>query len=241
MKSILIPTVLENDTLHAIDIAIKHAKGKSCTIVLLTLTETPDAGSAVQFLRKTRKAFTQAQLELLNECYNAVALSANCRLEVHHQYGLSAAVLRNLLEYLGTDIIILSPSYKSERKKIHTNFCKLAGTCKKPILHLGNGCGQMAFNKALYIERNNAQIDIKDLQQLVNTQFDFKIVSQATLTEGYGQEGFAPFVNEAIERNGIDLLIETRKSKKAMMPENRMNNDAFGLPVLSIHEEAARV
>ncbi|AWH84852.1 hypothetical protein HYN59_06800 [Flavobacterium album] len=239
MKSILIPTVFESDTLHAIDTAIKHARGKSCTIVLLTLTEAPDAGSAAEFLRKTRRALTQAQSELLNECYNAVALSANCSLDVHHQYGLSAALLRNLLQYLGTDMVILSPSYKAEKKRIHTYFCKLVSTCKKPILHLGSRCGRPAFNKALYLESNNARIGIKELQQLVNRQFDFKIVSQASVAED-GYKDFAPFVNEAIERNGIDLLIETRKSKKAVA-EKAVDNDAFGLPMLSIHEEAARI
>ncbi|MGQ2983399.1 hypothetical protein [Flavobacterium sp.] len=239
MKSILIPSVLENDTLHAIDTAIKHAKGKSSNIVLLTLTDTPDACSAAEYLRKTRRPLTAAQSELLEECGRRVAASANCTLEIRHQYGLTSALLRNLLEYLGTEMIILSPSYKAEKRKIHTYFCKLVAGCKKPILHLGNGSEQPEFNKALYIERNNAQIDIRELQQLVNKQFDFRIVTRASVAEEHNPGGFAPFVNEAIEKNGIDLLIETRKPKAVT---RRIEvTDTYGLPLLSIHEEAARV
>ncbi len=239
MKSILIPTVIENDTKHAIETAVKHAKGKNCSITLLILTETPDACSAVEFLRKTKKPFTPAQAELLDECHSRIALSANCTLGVHHQYGISAPLFRNLMEYLGTEMIILSPSYKADRKKIHAYFCKLAATCKKPILHLGKKPEQPEFNKALYIERNNAQIGIQELQQLVNRQFDFKIVSQASAAEEQGTDGLAPFVSEAIMKNGIDLLIETRKPQKNRPAARGMTNDAYGLPVLSIHEEAA--
>ncbi|WP_294821795.1 hypothetical protein [uncultured Flavobacterium sp.] len=239
MKSILIPSVLENDTLQAVETAIKHAKGKSCSIVLLTLTETPDACSAAEYLRKTRKPLTAAQSELLEECRSRVAVSQNCVLEIRHQYGITSSLLRNLLEYLGTEMIILSPSYKAEKRKIHTYFCKLVAGCKKPILHLGNGSEQPDFNKALYIERNNAQIDIRELQQLVNKQFDFRIVSQASVAGEQNPGGFAPFVNEAIEKNGIDLLIETRKPKA--VSGRPAVSDTYGLPLLSIHEEAARV
>ncbi len=239
MKSILIPTVLENDTLQAIETAIRHAKGKSCNIVLLTLTETPDACSAVEFLRKTRKPLTAAQSDLLDECGLKVAQSANCTLEIRNQYGLTASLLRNLLEYLGTEMIILSPSYKAVKKKIHTYFCKLVSGCKKPILHLGNSSDQPEFNKALYIERNNTHIGIQELQQLLNRQFDFRIVSQANVDGEHSTDGFAPFVTEAIEKNGIDLLIETRRPKT--VSGRHPVTDTYGLPLLSIHEEAARV
>lgn len=240
MKSILIPTVFENDTLYATETAIKHAKGKNCNIVLLTLAEAPDTYSAAEFLRKTKQPITAAQGEVLEECRAKVAASGNCTLEVRNQYGLSSALLRNLLEFLGTEMIILTPSYKAEKKKIHTYFCKLVGTCKKPILHLGSGCDQPAFNKALYIERDNTQIGIQELQQLVSSQFDFRIVSQASIAEEQHPEGFAPYVNEAIAKNGIDLLIETRKPQKALLSSKAIRNEAYGLPVLSIHEEAAR-
>lgn len=238
MKSILIPTVLENDTLYAIETAISHAKGKSTSIVLLTLIETPDASSAVEFLRKTRKPLTDAQSELLDECCRKVDESPNCTLEIRHQHGITAPLLRNLLDYLGTDMIILSPSYKADKKKIHSYFCKLVGSCKKPILHLGSENTSPEFNKALYIERNNTRMGLQELQQLVNSQFDFSIVSQASVAEEQNPQGFAPVVNEAIVKNGIDLLIETRKPKA--VKGRVLVSDAFGLPVLSIHEEAER-
>tara|TARA_B100001105_G_C22284492_1_gene396765 strand:- start:45 stop:764 length:720 start_codon:yes stop_codon:yes gene_type:complete len=239
MKSILIPTVLENDTLQAIETAISHARGKSASIVLLTLTETPDALSAAEFLRKTRKPLTAAQSELLEECSLRVAASANCTLEVRNQYGITASLLRNLLDFLATDMVILSQSYKADKKKINSYFCKLISTCKKPILHLGSENACPEFNKALYIERNNTRIGLQELQQLVNVQFDFRIVSQASVAEEQNPEGFAPLVNEAIVKNGIDLLIETRKPKAVQRAP--LVSDGYGLPVLSIHEEAARV
>jgi len=238
MKSILIPTVLENDTLFAVDMAIQHAKGKNCGIVLLMLTEAPDACSGAEFLRRGRKPLTSAQCEVLEECRDKVNASGNCTLDIHYQYGISAAILRNLLDYLVTDIIILSPSYKAERKRIHMELCKLMGTCKKPILHLENTTDCREFTKALYIERNDTQMDIRELQQLVNTQFGFKIVSQATIANEQNPEEM-PFLIETISRNNIDLLVETRKPKTKLgkIPKS----ETFGLPVLSIHEEAVKL
>ncbi|RZJ64900.1 MAG: hypothetical protein EOO45_17625 [Flavobacterium sp.] len=240
MKSILIPTVLENDAMCAVSTAIKHARGKNCSIVMLLVADTPDNYTAAGFLRNGRQPITDAQIEVLNECRTKIRASGNCTLTVHHQCGMSASLLKNLLEYLDTDMIILCPSYKAEKKRIHATLCKLLINSKKNILHLGQGMYDVEFNNALYLEPDNAQMGLQELQQLVSRDFDFKIVSQASIADERNTEDMTPFLTEAIRKNKIDLLVETRKAEKIRMRKrSALASDEFGLPVLSIYEEAA--
>jgi hypothetical protein len=106
------------------------------------------------------------------------------------------------------------------------------------MLHLNDGCEEAGFNKALYLENKKTQLDIQQLQQLVNAQFTFKIVSHASINEQYPDE-LKTQLTEAISKNEIDLLIETRKAEKIRKKTKGATvNNSLGLPVLSIYEEA---
>jgi len=237
MKNILVPTTLQHDTIYSVKAAIKQSAGANCVITLVLLNEAPDAESAAYFLRKTKYANTTAQSMVLENCRRAAYSTANCRLEIHNQYGLSAPLLKNLLEHLGTNLIIIPASYKKETGKIHHHFLGLLANSRIPMLHLTIDCQESEFNKALYLEHNKNQLDVQQLQKHINTQFSFKIVSQATISEQYPAE-LGSQITEAISKNNIDLLIETRKPEKIRNKKGINVNDTLGLPVLSIYEEA---
>lgn len=239
MKNILIPTTLESDSLNAVKTAIKHADGQNCSIVLMLVYKTPDADSGSLFLRELSLNLTVAQLKTLKDCHALADATENCRLKVHNQCGMSRPLLKNLIDHLGIDLIILTASYKKECAYIHTYCTKLLLNCKSPILHLGNKFSDYDFNKALFLERNQTKMGVQELQQIINKQFTFKIVSQAKFPEEQNPADIAPLLIETISKNNIDLLIETRKVEKrnAKRKESAVINEALGLPMLSIYDE----
>src|SRR5687768_368977 len=111
MKNILIPTTLQADTINAVKTAIKQSKGKNCNIILLQVCNVPDTDSSAFFLRTVKNELTVSQKNIFEACRNLVAVSQNCTFKIQHQYGISAPLMRNLLEHLHVGLIILTPSY----------------------------------------------------------------------------------------------------------------------------------
>ena len=240
MKNFLIPTTLEEDTISAVKSAVNQAKNNNCEIILMIVSDTPDTFSSSQFLREMRVSLTASQELVLETCRYIIGHTANCKIKIHNQYGLSAPIFKGIIEAFDVKLIILTQSYKQETKRIHQYAMQLAGNQKCPILHLGNEQSKEDFNKALYIENGNANMHVKDVQQYLSDNFSFEIVSQTSnFDDNY--EAFAPYLSEAITKYDIDLLVETRKSEKIKFKKNKKenNNDRLGLPVLSLYEELA--
>jgi len=238
MKNILIPTNLHQDTTVALKTAVKTANGKQCEVVFLLLSEVPDSYSSSYLLRRMNYQMSKSQLDVLEHCREIIASNNNCTLKIHNQYGISSPLLRNLLEHLNIGLTIFIPSYKSSSKKLHNYCMQLLLNCKCPILHTGTNTVQQDFNKALYIETTKSGLQAEDLQQMVQDQLSFNVVSQAKFFEAQQPEEITPLLNEAISKNNIDLLIETRTPEKikSWKKEKPHLND-LGLPVLSLYEE----
>lgn len=236
MKNFLIPTTLKDDTISAVKAAISQAKKSECEIVLMMVSETPDSFSSSHFLREMRTGLTKSQEEVLATCRYVIDHTKNCKIKIHNQYGLSLPVFRRIIESFSVKLVILPHSYKQETKRIHQYLVQLAGNQKCPILHLGNEQFKEDFTKALYIENSNANMHVKDVQQFLNENFSYEIVSQASKTEDH--ENIAP-LSEAITKYEIDLLVETRKGEKIKFKKVKKQNinENLGLPVLSLYEE----
>ncbi|WP_456312593.1 hypothetical protein [Pseudomonas shirazensis] len=239
MKNFLIPTTLEQDTITAVKSAVNQAKNTNCEIILMMVSETPDAFSSAQFLREMRTALTPSQEEVLDTCRYIISHTPNCKIKVHNQYGISAPIFKGIIDAFDVKLVVLTNSYKQESKRIHQYMVKLAGNLKCPILHLGSEVVKDDFNKALYIENTKANMHVKDVQQFLSQNFSYEIVSQtANFDDNY--EKFAPYLSEAISKYDIDLLVETRKSEKIKFKKAKKEsvNDRMGLPVLSLYETA---
>ena len=239
MKNILIPSTLQKDAVTSVRAAIKQAADTNCIITLMMVNEAPDAESASFLLRTTRTSPTALQSQVLEDCRAEISNTDNCRLEVHNRYGLSAPLLKNLLEHLGTNLIIIPPSYKEERDSIHHYCLSLLANSKIAMLHLTEDYEEQEFNKALYLESEKAQLGLQELQQLVGREFNFKIVSHACICAPY-PDALGTQLTEAISKNNIDLLIETRKPEKIRTKKRKQVtvNETLGLPLLSIFEGA---
>jgi hypothetical protein len=238
MKNILIPTCLEPDTVGAVASAIKHAAG-NCTIVLMLFSEAPDAYSATEYLSRITPKESYFNNLTLKRCRTYIAEAPHCNLQVHHQYGLSKPLMRNLLEHKKIDLIIIPESVKNSTNKLYAYCSKLLLSSKYPILLPGLVAGRNRFNNALYLEQEGCTICAKEVEQLVNQKFPYRIVSHAQVTETENPDDLRPLLAEAIFKNDIDLVIETRnatrKSRSASAEEGY--DKILGLPVLSLYEE----
>jgi hypothetical protein len=240
MKNFLIPTTLKDDTIFAVKSAVNQAKSSGCEIILMMVSDAPDTFSSSGYLREMRTGLTNSQELVLETCRYIIEHTPNCKIKVHNQYGLSSPIFKRIIDVFSVKLVILTHSYKQETKRIHQYLVQLAANQKCPILPLGLEQIKDDFNKALYIENASANMHVKDVQQFLNENFSFEIVSQtANFDDNY--ENFAPYLSEAISKYDIDLLVETRKGEKIKFKKNKKENlnDKLGLPVLSLYEELA--
>ena len=205
---------------------------------MLYVSEAPDTFSSAQYLREMRVNFTTNQDEVLDTCRYIVDHTANCKIKIHNQSGLSSLILKGLIDFYAVKLIIFPHSYKQETKRIHQYLFQLSVNQKCPILHLGLEQNEGQFNKALYIENNNVNLSVENIQQFLNENFPLEIVSKTPhFEENYNEVAF--YLTEAISKYNIDMLVETRKSQKIKFTRNKKQdlNDKLGLPVLSLYEE----
>jgi len=239
MKNLLIPTTFQNDTLDALKTAIHYGNGASCTLVLLLVSDVQDNYSASSLLRSLDNKWTNAQEDILDKCRDLIAENTNCRLKVHNQFGVSSPLIKSLLELYQIEFVILPQSFKNSSLKIHQYCSQILANYKCPILHINNSVEDIHFNNALYFENEKSNYPLADMQQLVQERFSLKIVSQAKISSQEANQELIPMVTEAIAKNDIDIIIETRKAAKISINKrkNLLTDEALGLPVLSIYEE----
>lgn len=239
MKTLLIPTTFQNDTLDAVKAAINYSNETPCTLILLLVSEVQENYSASSLLRSLDNKWTNAQENILDHCRAIVAENQNCKLKIHNQFGISSPIIRNLLNFNTIELVIIPPSFKSSSLQIHQYCCQLLSNYKCPILHINTAFEDVHFNNAIYFENEKSNYPLANIQQLVQEQFSLKIVSQAKISLEDSNEKLLPLVSEAIAKNDIDIIIETRKSEKIRKSKTKsqLTDEALGLPVLSIYEE----
>lgn len=238
MKNILIPTILDADTTGAVAAAIKHAASGCCTIVLILFSEAPDAYTATDYLSRISPQTALLNNITLKRCRTLVEGIAHCNLQVHHQYGISAPLLRNILEYKNIDLIILPESFKASREKICKYCTKLLLKSKCPILHTGAVAHRNRMSNALYLEDAGCVVTSGEVAQRVHSSFPYKVVSQACISHIVNPEDLRPLLAETIFKNDIDVLIATRNPmRKGNAKTSETGYDTIlGLPVLSLYE-----
>lgn len=237
MKNVLIPTTLQQDTIQAMKVALAQSENENCTVVLMLLKETPDTASAAFWLRNMQNELTSLQEEVLEKCRSMVTFHKNCHLNVHQQYSISGPLIRNFIENREIGLIILPDTFRKSEKEINRYCYRLLTNCKIPILQLATDYEEHLFEKALYIENANSNVQAQDLPKMIGGHFSFRIVSQTKVSDQNPEE-MTPVLYDAIYKNGIDLLIETRKPQKiSLSKKNKPSwNENFGLPVLSVCE-----
>lgn len=240
MKNILIPTTLEKDTVQAFKVALAQNATQPQTIFLMLLKESPDVASAAYWLRKTQHEFTPQQEALLEKCRELAAAHPECKLQIHQQFSINAPLLRNFTEACEIGLVILPDSFSRSKLAPNRQLVNLLRKSKTPILRLTPEVEEFAFSKALYLENEASPLAAKDLTKMIGGHFSFRIISQAKFFDEQNHVEMTPILYDTINKNGIDLLIETRKPEKSRLFKNNSftEKEHLGLPVLSLSESA---
>jgi hypothetical protein len=238
MKKILIPTTLQPDTITAIHSAIFQADDQDCEIILLFASEAPDTYSSSQFLREMNTGHTANQEEILDNCRSIINQTSNCKIKIHNQCGLSSFIFKGIIDLYAVDLIVFPNSYKQESRKINQYLLQLATNQKCPILHLSQDHKDVNFSKALYVKSNQGKIGLEKIQNFLNKYFPLEIVSQTT-NASENQDDVLRYINEAISKHDIDMLVQTRSTKKIKFIKTKKEelHEKVQLPVLSLYEE----
>jgi hypothetical protein len=240
MKTLLIPTTFQNDSIDAVKAAISYANGNPCTLLLMLVTDVQETFSASSLLRNLDNKWTNAQENVLESCRALIETNPNCKLKVHNQFGVTSPLIRNLLDYYTIELVIIPSSFKTSSLKIHQYCTQILANYKCPILHINQAAEEIHFNNAMYLENEKSNYPLANVQHFVQQQFSLKIVSQAKISSTESSEQLIPLVTEAICKNEVDIIIETRKPEKIKISKTKSQSidEALGLPVLSIYEEA---
>lgn len=241
MKNVLIPTTLKEDTLKAVRTAVRNANGNIKKIVLLIVSEMPDGISDLLYATQSGYETSAEQQRVLNQCRQYVRNFDTISLVVHHQYGLTGPLLRNIMNHHAIGFIMLTPSYKVEKELLHKTAVKLLNTSKCPILHLTNTPTEHILEQAIYVENAPSQVSMTEIQHFLKDEFDIRVVSQATLQEGQNPEELKPVLEKTIELNNINLVVETRKPEKSRLIARKRSvreslAEKLGIPVLSVFD-----
>jgi hypothetical protein len=241
MKNVLIPTTLKSDTLKAIKTAVRNSNGENLKIVLLMLSEMPDGISDLLFSVKATYETTISEQRVLDQCKKYVRDYETIYLHVHHQTGMSAPLLKNIMHHHAIGLTILTPSFKAETKNIFSHATALLNNCNCPILHLTEKVEELVLDQAIFVQNAPTRISMEEVQQMMRQEFDLRVVSQATLREGQNLEELSPVLVESIQKNNINLLIETRKPEKPRVRARKNGTtsslaEKLGVPVLSLFD-----
>jgi len=236
MKNILIPTILEEDTICAVRTAIAQLRGRQDHIVLMLLKEVPDTYSAAASLSNMNFTCTKEQQNVLSKC-RKLFNDANSKLSIHYQFSISAPLLRNVMQHFDCSLVILTPSFRNSRERENRHLVKVLLKSKYPLLHL-NSIQVQTLTNALYIEHKSSRFTVQELQQMLNNTFNFRIISRTKVSDELSLHDANPIIAEAISHKQIDLLVETRKvNQKVSAGQLTTPVLKFGVPVLSIYEE----
>lgn len=237
MKNVLIPTTLNSDTLKAVKAITANMHNGNTKIVLLLLSEMPDGITDLLFSSRSAGEISFDKRQVLDECRKYTETFKNVSFHVHHQYGVSGPLLRNIMNHYNINLTVLLPSYRVEKESVHKQAVSILGNCSCPLLYLPETLESLVLDQAIYLEKEPTRISMEEVQRMLRQEFDIRVVRQAKLN-GYSEEELKPVLSETIDKSNVGLLVETRKPQK---PGWRVANKAqislagkLGVPVLSI-------
>jgi hypothetical protein len=240
MKNVLIPTTLKPDTVDALKTVARNSHNGNVKVVLLMLSEMPDGITDLLFSTKSGIESELENVKTLRECKAYANAFENIDLHVHHQYGISGPLMRNIMEHHEIGLVIMTPSYKQEKESIHQHAVKIVNNGKCPVLHLPEKVKELSLDQAIYLEDTPSHISISEVQQMLKRDFDIQVVRQAKVNNGHTLEELSPVLNESITEDRIPLVVETRKPDKKWSAGRKKAQvnlaEKLGVPVLSILE-----
>lgn len=221
MNNILIPTVYESDTNHALRIALDVRHNADTEIVLMSISQISDSIMDLLFLSPEDAIDKKKRDEVLNVWRGEVPTEVASKLKVQHQYGLTGPLAKQILSRYDIGMVIVPQSFRNSKLYVHQHALQLFQKFGCPIMHLPAGdISYKGIQRALYLD------DTKQDSAIPVQQFPFHVIHKSMLKQGES-------IQAIVDRMQIDLIV---RDKKGAVSNDRSQMDAteIGLPVLTI-------
>lgn len=225
MKNIIITTTYEADTLHALKIAADLKRDGGGNIILLSTSELSDSITDLLFIT-SQKHIDQDKRTLLLKMWSAFREQNNLSLilEEHHQFGMSRAILEQLLERFNADMVIVPLSVQKSKQYIHKFLLKLLHKSECPLMLLPEE-KQLpeAIQRALFLDVFGRPLT-PSIQNL-----PFHIIHQSMVDLEQNEDHSLKLL---IEKLKINLIVQTKRNGE--LKEDNSDVIELGLPVLTV-------
>jgi hypothetical protein len=135
--------------------------------------------------------------------------TSNCKIKIHNQW-LILLIFKGIIDLYAVDLIVFPNSSKNHAKSINT-YCNLPQT--KNALFTFKSTKQKTSILARHLRPKATKVKFREIQNFLNKYFPLEIVSQTT-NASENQDDVLRYINEAISKHDIDMLVQTRSTKK---------------------------
>lgn len=219
MKNILIPTIFESDTEHALRVAADLKHNSSGDVILFSVSEVSDSITDLLFLSSQSTVDIRKQDQLLEFWKQFKARNSSAaEVKVHHQYGLSRPLCKRLISRFEVDMVIVPLSFRMSKQYIHQFAMRLFHQSGCPMMLLpDNDISYKGIQRALYLD------ELKEVASQPVQQYAFHVIHKSMMPNN---ESIQTIVN----RMQIDLIVK----QKRKVGENDIEMSDLGLPILTI-------
>jgi|GEM_PF-2498213 len=219
MKHILIPTTYGSDTVDAMKVAANLATAGECEITLLSISPLPDSITDLLFITKPEHLALEKHDALMRD-WQTVQQHQSVRPTVneHHRFGITEPVLKQIMQRLSVDIVVIPPSFQQSTEFAHTLFIRLLRKSHCPAMFLPQWKNTPEhLRRALFIDAGKYPGEALE-------SLPFHIIHQSMIrpTEHLS-------LRQIVENHQIDLIVHGKTTPRA---EQEISN--LGLPVLAV-------
>lgn len=223
MKHILIPTTFEVDTQHALKIAADICEGEKMDPVMLSVTEISDSITELLFLGTDGKIDIKKRDQLVSFWNRHVAQGdALKQLKVHHQYGFSRPILKQILLKYNIGLAIVPLSFQQSKNYIHQLTLRLLHQCETPVMLLPAKIHEDTYIKrALYLD------DGDYVGAEVIHDYPFHVIRHSAMEQVQDNS-----ITSIVDNMKIDLIV--KKKRATLDKDKHFKLDELNLPVLNV-------
>ncbi len=219
--NILIPTLFESDTEHALKAAAELRPADAKQIVLLSISPLGDSITELLFTSSAAAVDLEKRNNILDFCNREFDKKFREKIKVDHQFGLSRPLMKNLLSKFEVGMVIVPRSFTRSKQFVHQFAMRLLHQSGCPMMLLPqDGIPHHGIQRALYLGDSHTA-HIPAIQQ-----YAFHVIHKSMIPEGES-------VKSIVKSMEIDLIVKGKRSA-ASNDFTDGSDEEFGLPVLAV-------
>lgn len=221
MKTFLVPSTFDTDTIKALKLANDMFSSPSDRIILCSISELSNSISDLLLLSSSTPVDLGKRQVILDYWQQfKKETKSKGTLTTHHQYGLSRPRFNAILERFHVSMSIIPESFQQSKLHVHQFALKLLHQSNCPMMVLPEKLPVKGIQRALYL-------DEAPRAQMIEG-YPFHVIHKSMVGDAE-----YPSVESMVEALNIDLIV---RGKRDIESSNAAESEisAFGLPVLAV-------